>query len=231
MSSTEGFRILHPATLRWIIRHRAWTPWYLVRYLRFFAFRARHRDIECAGFVFLGRRVVIEQRRGHGRIRIGAWVHIGDDNRIRCHEGTLTIGDKVVMGRDNTINVYLDVSIEPEVLISDWVYVCDFDHRSNDLSTAIRSQGIVKSPVRIGRGTWVGVKASILRGADIGEHSIIGAHAVVRGPIPAYSVAAGVPARVVRHRSPVAPPPSARAVAEATEAAVAERFGRGARAS
>lgn len=135
------------------------------------------------------------------------------------------------MGRDNTINVYLDVSIEPEVLISDWVYVCDFDHRSDDLSTSIRSQGIVKSPVRIGRGSWVGVKASVLRGADIGEHSIIGAHAVVRGSIPAYSVAAGVPARVVRRRIPVAPPPSARAVAEATEDAVAERFGPGARAS
>lgn len=231
MSSPERFRIAHPSTLRWIIRHRAWTPWYLVRYLRYIAFRLRHRGIDCAGFVFLGRRVVIEQREGHGRIRIGAWVHIGDDNRIRCHEGTLTIGDKVVMGRDNTINVYLDVAIESEALISDWVYVCDFDHRSDDLATAIRSQGIVKSPVRIGRGAWIGVKASVLRGADVGDHSIIGAHAVVRGPIPPFAVAAGVPARVVRRRSPATPVAAAREVARATEAAVAERVGRAARAS
>lgn len=226
MSSTEGFRIVRLSTLSWIIRHRAWTWWYLVRYARFLWFRVRHPDIECSGFVFLGRGVTIEQRRGHGRIRIGAWVHIGDGNRIRCHEGSLSIGDKVVMGRENTINVYLDVVIEPEALISDWVYVCDFDHRSDDLGTSIRRQGIVKAPVRIGRGTWVGVKASILRGADIGEHSIVGAHAVVRGSVPAYAVVAGVPARVVRLRQPVVPPAREREVAAITQAAVEERVHR-----
>ena len=231
MSSTEGFRLLRPSSLRWIARNRAWSWWYIVRYVRFLRFRIRHPDIECAGFVFLGRRVAIEHRRGHGRIRIGSWVHIGDDNRIRCHEGTLTIGDKVVLGRDNTVNVYLDVMIEPEVLISDWVYICDFDHRSDDLSVSIRSQGIVKAPVRIGRGTWIGVKASVLRGADIGEHSIVGAHAVVRGDVPPFAIVAGVPARVVRMRRPVTPPAAVRDVASATEAAVAARIGRAPRAS
>ena len=208
------------------MRHRAWTWWYLVRYARFAWLRIRHPDIECTGFVFLGRGVVIEHRQGYGRIRLGAWVHIGDANRIRCHEGTLSIGDKVVLGRDNTINAYLDVAIEPEALISDWVYICDFDHRSDDLGTSIRSQGIVKAPVRIGRGVWVGVKASILRGADIGEHSIVGAHAVVRGAVPPFAVVAGVPARIVRMRQPVAPRPEALDVTAITRAAVAERAGR-----
>lgn len=229
MSSPE-FRILRRSNLRWIIRNRAWTWWYLVRYARFVSFRIRHPDIECAGLLFLGRRVTIEQRRGHGRIRIGAWVHIGDDNRIRCHEGTLTIGAKTVLGRDNTINCYLDIAIEPEVLISDWVYICDFDHRSDDLGAAIRSQGIVKAPVRIGRGTWIGVRASILRGADIGEHSIVGAHAVVRGTVVPHSVVAGIPARVVRARRPVDAPVEVEGIDAATRAAVQARVARAERA-
>lgn len=229
MSSPE-FRIFSRSTLRWIVRNRAWSWWYLVRYARFLRFRVLHPDIDCAGLVFLGRRVTIEQRRGHGRIRIGAWVHIGDDNRIRCHEGTLRIGDKTVLGRDNTINCYLDVSIEPETLISDWVYICDFDHRSDDLDVAIRRQGILKAPVRIGRGSWVGVKASILRGSDIGEHTIVGAHAVVRGVVPPYSVVAGIPARVVRARRTIPAPDEVRDIEAATRAAVEERVARGQRA-
>jgi len=228
--SSPEFRVLSRANLRWIIRNRAWTWWYLVRYARFVRFRIRHPRIECAGLVFLGRRVTIEQRRGHGRIRIGAWVHIGDDNRIRCHEGTLRIGDKSVLGRDNTINCYMDISIEPETLISDWVYICDFDHRSDDIHTAIRRQGIVKAPVRIGRGSWIGVKASLLRGADIGEHSIVGAHAVVRGAVPPHSVVAGIPARVVRARHPIPPPPEVQEIEAATRAAVEARVARAERA-
>ena len=186
--------------LRWIIAHRAWTPGYLIRYLRYWRVRLFRRDVELQGMVFIGRNVRFETRRGYGRIVIGPWVHIGDDNRLRCHEGTLSIGSKSVLGRDNTINCYLDVHIGAEVLISDWVYICDFDHGTDDLGVAIRSQGLVKSPVRLGDGCWIGTKASILRGSLVGEHSVIAAHAVVRGVIPAFSVAGGIPARVLRSR-------------------------------
>ena len=186
--------------LRWIIAHRAWTPGYLIRYLRYGHVRLFRRDVELQGMVFIGRNVRFETRRGYGRIVIGPWVHIGDDNRLRCHEGTLSIGSKSVLGRDNTINCYLDVHIGAEVLISDWVYICDFDHGTDDLGVAIRSQGLVKSPVRLGDGCWIGTKASILRGSLVGEHSVIAAHAVVRGVIPAFSVAGGIPARVLRSR-------------------------------
>lgn len=186
--------------LRWVIAHRAWTPGYLIRYLRYWRVRLFRRDVELKGMVFIGRNVRFQTRPGYGRIVIGPWVHIGDDNRLRCHEGTLSIGSKSVLGRDNTINCYLDVHIGEEVLISDWVYICDFDHATDDLGMAIRSQGLVKSPVRVGDGCWIGTKASILRGSVVGEHSVIAAHAVVRGAIPPFSLAGGIPARVLRSR-------------------------------
>ena len=42
-------------------------------------------------------------------MEIGRWVHIGDKNTIRAHEGSLRFGDKVVLGRDNVVNCYLDI--------------------------------------------------------------------------------------------------------------------------
>ncbi len=59
-------------------------------------------DVVTEGFVFLGRRVELQARRGYGRLVLGRWVHLGDENRLRAHEGTLRIGDKCVFGRDNT---------------------------------------------------------------------------------------------------------------------------------
>jgi acetyltransferase-like isoleucine patch superfamily enzyme len=52
--------------------------------------------------------------------------------------------------------------------------------------------------VRIGAGTWIGSGSVIL--ADVGRNSIIGAGSVVTRPIPDEVVAAGTPARVIRHR-------------------------------
>jgi acetyltransferase-like isoleucine patch superfamily enzyme len=193
-------RFLTFASLRWVLRHRAYTPWYLVRYARLLRFRLAHPDVVLRGMVFLGRDVEISVRPGYGRLEIGRWVHIGDGNSIRCHEGSLRIGDKVVMGRSNTVNCYLDVEIGAATLVADWVYVTDFDHVTADVERPIKDQGIVKAPVRIGPDCWLGVKSTVLRGTRIGRGTVLGAHAVARGDLPPYAVAAGTPARVVRDR-------------------------------
>lgn len=52
-------RFLTVASLRWVIAHRAWTPFYLVRYWRFLVFRLRNPHIVTSEFVFLGRRVEV----------------------------------------------------------------------------------------------------------------------------------------------------------------------------
>jgi acetyltransferase-like isoleucine patch superfamily enzyme len=193
-------RFLTVASLRWVVRHRAWTPYYLLRYWRLLVLRVRRPDVVLLGMVFLGRRVRLETRPGYGRLIIGRWVHLGDLTRLRAHEGTLRVGDKVVMGSDNTINCYLDLEIGPAALLSDWIYVCDFDHVMSDIHVPIKDQGLVKTPVRIGPGCWLGVKSSVLRGTVLGEGSVLAAHAVARGVYPDQSVVAGVPGRVIADR-------------------------------
>ena len=193
-------RYLTWSSLKWVIRNRAYTPWYLVRYWRFFLFRLTKPHIVTTGFVFLGKNVDLYARKGYGRMVIGRWVHIGSGNALRCHEGNLRIGDKCVFGKDNTVNCYLDIEFGEAALAADWVYICDFDHVFDDVTVPIKDQGIVKAPVRIGRDVWIGEKASVLRGVHVGEGSVIASHCLVNKDVPAYSVAVGVPARVVRNR-------------------------------
>ena len=197
-------RFLTRDSLRWVIRNRAWTWWYVVRYWRFFWFKVRNPHIITTGFVFLGRRVELYARPGYGQLILGRWVHVGDENRVRCHEGVLTLGDKVVLGRDNTFNCYLDIEVGASTIIADWVYICDFDHVTSDLNVPIKDQGIVKSPVRIGPDTWVGVKATVLRGAFIGRGTVVAAHAVVRdGVYPDLAILGGTRARMLKDRAEV----------------------------
>ena len=131
-------RFLTLASLRWVVRHRAWTPFYLVRYWRFLVFKLRNPHVVTEGFVFLGRGAEVYARRGYGRLVLGRWVHIGRGNAIRCHEGTLRIGDKVVFGRDNTVNCFLDIEFGAATIVADWVYVCDFDHDFADVTVPIK---------------------------------------------------------------------------------------------
>jgi acetyltransferase-like isoleucine patch superfamily enzyme len=196
-------RMLTLDSLRWVIRNRAWNWWYLTRYWRYFWFRVFNRHVVTEGFVFFGKRCEISVRKGYGRLIIGRWVHFGDENRIRVHEGSMRIGDKVVFGRDNTVNCYLDIEIGSKCLVADWVYICDFDHVYDDLTIAIKDQGIAKSPVRIGADTWIGVKATVLRGTTVGTGSVLAAHTVARGDIAPRSVVGGVPGRVLKNREEV----------------------------
>ncbi|MBA2456411.1 MAG: acyltransferase [Nocardioidaceae bacterium] len=199
-------RLLTLSSLRWVVSHRAWTPYHLVRYWRYWRLRVRHPDVVTEGFVFLGRGVELQVRPGYGRLILGRWVHLGDGVKLRAHEGTLRLGDKVVFGANNVVNCYLDIEIGAATLVADWVYITDFDHATDDLDRPIKDQGIVKSPVRIGPDCWLGTKVSVLRGAMVGRGCVLAAHTVVRGTIPDYAVVAGVPGRVVRARQSGADP-------------------------
>jgi acetyltransferase-like isoleucine patch superfamily enzyme len=193
-------RFLTPASVRWVFRNRAYSRWYLVRYWRFFWFKLRNRHVITTGFVFLDRGVEIYARQGYGRLILGRWIHFGVDTALRCHEGTLSLGDKSVLARDISINCYLDVEIGECALIADNVYISDFDHKFADLTTPIKDQGIAKSRVRIGRDVWLGTKVTVARGVEIGEGAVVGANSVVTKDLPAFSVSVGAPARVIKDR-------------------------------
>ena len=58
----------------------------------------------------------------------------------------------------------------------------------------------MKSPIRIGPDVWIGTKVTVLRGAFVGQGSVLAAHAVITKDVPPYSVVAGIPGKVIRNR-------------------------------
>lgn len=61
-----------------------------------------------------------------------------------------------------------------------------------------KKYGRTHSPVIIGKNCWICANATILQGVSIGECSVVGAGAVVTEDIPPYSLAVGIPAKVVK---------------------------------
>lgn len=95
-----------------------------------------------------------------------------------------------------------DVTLEDDVLLGSHVSIMNGrgQHGIDRLDIPIREQPGVWPRVTIGRDTWIGDRAVILE--NVGQHCVIGAGAVVTKPIPDYSIAVGVPAKVVRSRQP-----------------------------
>jgi acetyltransferase-like isoleucine patch superfamily enzyme len=92
------------------------------------------------------------------------------------------------------------VHLEQNVLLAAGVHVPSggATHGTDDIGTPIRDQPGARTLVTIGEGTWVGSAAVVM--ATVGKHCVIGAGSVVTKPIPDYSIAAGVPAQVIRSR-------------------------------
>jgi acetyltransferase-like isoleucine patch superfamily enzyme len=72
-------------------------------------------------------------------------------------------------------------------------------HGFENVDSPIKEQPGEFSQVTIGEDTWIGNGAIV--GADVGKNCVIGAGSVVLKPIPDFSIAAGNPARVVKHRN------------------------------
>ena len=191
------------ALLRFMRRHGMLTP----EYARLVAGLARRRwltrygrRLHTDGLAFVASDVVIQIGRA-GRLELGRWSWLGHGTKIRCHEGTVSIGAKTVMGQECTISAYQHVSIGRECVIADRVMLIDFDHGMVEVERPIRLQGIYKRDVRVGNNVWIGYGACILRGVTIGDNAVIGTNAVVTEDVPANAVVGGVPARVIRMRA------------------------------
>jgi lipopolysaccharide O-acetyltransferase len=110
----------------------------------------------------------------------------------------IEIGDGVGIRPYCTISAAESIVIEDNVVLSAFTSVLDSDHSWRDGQWEnIAWNPLRASPIRIGRGTWIGERVAVLRGSNIGRFCIIGANSVVNGEIPDFSVAVGAPARVV----------------------------------
>lgn len=148
--------------------------------------------------------------RGKAHISVGKGFTTGHNCRLEALPQTATddkllvIGDQVQLNDNVHITACLSVVIGNHVLMASKVYISDVSHGSyNEINSSEpgeppASRPLVTRPVRIHDNVWLGDGVCVLPGVEIGYGSIIGANAVVNRSIPPNSIAAGIPARVIK---------------------------------
>lgn len=113
----------------------------------------------------------------------------------------LRIGDRSSIAAGGFIGCSGDISIGNDVMIGPGCRLFSENHDFDDTTVPIKEQGVTRSHLRIEDDCWLASGVTVVAGVTIGKGSVIAAGSVVTHDIPAGSVAAGVPARVIRRRS------------------------------
>lgn len=110
--------------------------------------------------------------------------------------GNVLIGDYTRVGLHNTI--IGPVTIGSHVNLAQGITVTALNHNFADPALRIDEQGVETREVVIGDDVWIGANAVILPGVTIGSHAVVAAGAVVSRDVPAGTLVAGVPAKVIK---------------------------------
>lgn len=141
-------------------------------------------NITIGNRVTIGRFAIIRPSNSYGG-PIGKGLKIGDNSNIGAYNyvgcsGYIEIGDNVMLGPRVGLFAENHNFEVPEILI--------------------KEQGVTLKFIKIENNCWIGTNSVILAGVTIGEGSVIAAGSVVTKDIPPFSVAAGVPAKVIKAR-------------------------------
>lgn len=135
------------------------------------------------------------------KIELGNNVYVGHHAILKgYHLNKMRIGDETWIGQQAFLHSAGGIDIGARVGIAPAVRIITSFHGEAGRSTPILSSPIELAPVTIEDDCNIGVGAIILPGVRIGKGAQIGAGAVVTTDVAAYSVAMGVPAKVVRER-------------------------------
>lgn len=174
-------------------------------------------------------------RNPHATIRFGRNTYLGPGFSLHMPFGGTFIADDGVEFRRNfraelagpqslirfgsgsvcTYDVLMQcgtsITIGERCMFGQSTLVVDGNHRFRDLDVPMLQQGYDFTPIRIADDATITTKCTII--ADVGQRALVAANAVVTRPVPAYSVAAGVPARVIDYFGPDADAPVGLSVA------------------
>jgi len=143
-------------------------------------------------------------------ISIGAHSIVHGELLLFAHGGKISMGEWCYVGEGARIWSAKQINIGNRVLISHNVNI--FDNLTHPLSARQRHEqfrsialsghpkeiNLYEQSVCLQDDVWIGAGAHILKSVEIGEGSIVGAGSVVSKDVPAWTVVAGNPARVIR---------------------------------
>jgi acetyltransferase-like isoleucine patch superfamily enzyme len=133
-------------------------------------------------------------------ITIGEGVFVGRNTILSCKNGEIIIDDRANLGFNCEVFSASRVRVGKSVLIAAYTYLVGGDHLYDRIDIPVLEQGRTARGIDVDDNVWLGTHVVITDGSHVGRDAIIGAGAVVVGEIPAFAIATGIPARVVRDR-------------------------------
>ena len=118
----------------------------------------------------------------------------GKVNPVKNNKKGILLGKHVTANRNLTIYCADSVEIEDNVMMGSDILITDNDHGMEVIDDFFWQQPLKTAPVKIGQGSWICDKCTIIKGARIGKKCIIGANSLVNSYIPDYTIAVGTPA-------------------------------------
>ena len=130
---------------------------------------------------------------------LGSWVRYGMEEHYKPE---IIIGNDCNIGEFCHITAINRITIGDGLLTGRFVYIGDNAHGGLSLKEAeippARRHLTSKGEIKIGNNVWIGDKVSVFGGVTIGDNVIIGAGSIVTHDIPSNTMAAGMPAKVVK---------------------------------
>lgn len=140
-------------------------------------------------------------------IVFGKNVSIGKYTTIECSGSLMNIGRGLVVGNNVGLGTHGffgcagGVTIGDDTIFGNYVSLHSENHIIDDFEKPIRLQGVTRLGIIIGNNCWIGAKATILDGANIGDGCIVAAGAVVtKGNYENNNIIGGVPAKIIKKR-------------------------------
>lgn len=157
--------------------------------------------IEAKGMLTLGRRQVKKSRQ-QTRLLLERNSTLTINGNFEVFEGSyirIIKGSHLILNGSSFINENVQITCGDKIEIGrDCVIGRDVVIRSYDGHTILEDNYKESAPIKIGNRVWIGQGATILKGVTIGDGAIIAANATVTKNVPAYSIVAGIPAKVIR---------------------------------
>jgi acetyltransferase-like isoleucine patch superfamily enzyme len=151
--------------------------------------------------------VTLEMLDHQSHLIIGTGVTLDLGVSIKAHSGSgaIEIGDHTYIGPYTCLSGK-DIKIGMNCLIASHSSIYASNHIFTDPTQLINQQGHTYKGIVIEDDCWLGTGVKVLDGVTIRRGSIIGAGSVVTKDVPSYSIAAGIPAKVIDYRTQFASP-------------------------
>lgn len=152
------------------------------------------------GWISMAKRYALLKSLGM-RHHMGGGYFVIQPNVCIFNADKLTVGSNVSINENSYLECKGNVEIGDDVMIGHGVSILSNTHNYDRIAVPMNEQGESSEKIKIGNDVWIGAKATVLMGVTVGDHSIIGAHALVNKDVPEYAVVGGVPAKIIRMRN------------------------------